>query len=201
MKKYEATYDLGIDLQRDGVKAAGKDGKSLAFIYASNNGALFKFYVDAFETEIAVTVLVSRIDISAAHSYISEKKYYFSPINNIGGKLLRFDQPVPSVKELINSIVNAYSDCENRSFFERLINTPTDSVGIVPAQHLAALALSKNFERLEFYLTSLQKGDRLGFVPYITEEYISRALEFARDGNLREQLIRKFQKKFPPAII
>ncbi|WP_081673816.1 DUF6990 domain-containing protein [Pseudomonas cremoricolorata] len=59
------------------------------------------------------------------------------------------------------------------SFYKQL---PTDSKGILPLKHLAALAISGDFETLNSYSKIFEAGDRLGFVPYITEGMIHRAV-------------------------
>ncbi len=56
---------------------------------------------------------------------------------------------------------------------------PTSSTGALPVRHLAALVLIGDVDRLKSYLTSFDAGDRLGFVPYITRDYIFRALQLA----------------------
>ncbi|RMQ97899.1 hypothetical protein ALP94_02834 [Pseudomonas savastanoi pv. glycinea] len=55
-------------------------------------------------------------------------------------------------------------------------NLPTDSKGAMPLRHLAALAIAGDVERLDGYKKSFEVGDRLGFVPYITDAMIDRAL-------------------------
>ena len=57
---------------------------------------------------------------------------------------------------------------------------PTDSKGAMPLRHLAALAIAGDVERLEGYKHSFEKGDRLGFVPYITVDMIDRAILIAQ---------------------
>ena len=58
---------------------------------------------------------------------------------------------------------------------------PTSSPGALPVWHLAALVLIGDVDRLKSYLKSFDAGDRLGFVPYITRDYIFRALQLAED--------------------
>lgn len=58
---------------------------------------------------------------------------------------------------------------------------PTDSKGALPLRHLAALAVAGDVERLAKYQFSFVQGDRLDFVPYVTQEMISRALSLAQD--------------------
>ncbi|MGJ8525107.1 hypothetical protein LMG33818_000815 [Halomonadaceae bacterium LMG 33818] len=56
---------------------------------------------------------------------------------------------------------------------------PTTVVGSAPVKHLTALAMLGRVDILEHYNQSFEKGDRLGFVPYITQDYIKRALDKA----------------------
>lgn len=56
-------------------------------------------------------------------------------------------------------------------------NLPTDSTGSLPLNHLAALIVQKNKEQLEHYQKSFLEGNRLGFVPYITDEVMNRAVQ------------------------
>ncbi len=50
----------------------------------------------------------------------------------------------------------------------------------MPLRHLAALAIAGDVERLNSYKNSFEKGDRLGFVPYITVDMIDRAILIAQ---------------------
>jgi len=56
---------------------------------------------------------------------------------------------------------------------------PTDAPGARPVWHLASLAILGEVERLKFYQASFETGDRLGFVNYVTKEYIDRAVALA----------------------
>lgn len=57
---------------------------------------------------------------------------------------------------------------------------PTDVKGAMPIRHLAALAMAGDTGRLDDYKKSFEKGDRLGFVPYVTSDMIDRALMVAQ---------------------
>jgi hypothetical protein len=57
---------------------------------------------------------------------------------------------------------------------------PTDVKGAMPIRHLAALAIAGDTGRLDEYKKNFEKGDRLGFVPYITSDMIDRALMIAQ---------------------
>ena len=54
-------------------------------------------------------------------------------------------------------------------------NLPTDAPGNAPLKHLTSLAILGDVDKLKYYQTSFENGDRLGFVPYIKKNYIDRA--------------------------
>lgn len=56
---------------------------------------------------------------------------------------------------------------------------PTDAPGALPIWHLAALALLGDVAKLKSYRASFAVGDRLGFVNYVTKDYIDRAVALA----------------------
>ena len=56
---------------------------------------------------------------------------------------------------------------------------PTTAPGARPVWHLAALALLGDMTKLKFYQASFEAGDRLGFVNYVTKDYIDRAVAIA----------------------
>lgn len=60
---------------------------------------------------------------------------------------------------------------------------PTTAPGTGPVLHLAALAVLGDIDRLEYYQSRFVAGDRLGFVPYITKEYVDRAVALAKERN------------------
>lgn len=56
---------------------------------------------------------------------------------------------------------------------------PTNAPGTRPIWHLVALALLGDVLKLKSYQASFEAGDRLGFVNYVTKDYIDRALSLA----------------------
>lgn len=60
---------------------------------------------------------------------------------------------------------------------------PTNAPGARPIWHLAALALLGDVAKLNSYQASFEAGDRLGFVNYVTKDYIERALSIAERGS------------------
>jgi len=71
--------------------------------------------------------------------------------------------------------------CDLAEALDLNINLPTDSKGSAPLLHLAALAILGRVDRLKSYRTSFETGDRLGFVPYITKDFIDRAVVLAEE--------------------
>ncbi|MBY5927466.1 MULTISPECIES: DUF6990 domain-containing protein [unclassified Halomonas] len=62
---------------------------------------------------------------------------------------------------------------------------PTNAPGARPIWHLAALALLGDVVKLRFYQDSFADGNRLGFVNYVTKDYIDRAVELAEKNAVR----------------
>ena len=58
---------------------------------------------------------------------------------------------------------------------------PTNAPGARPIWHLAALALLGDVAKLKSYQASFEAGDRLGFVNYITKDYVDRAVSLAEE--------------------
>ena len=56
------------------------------------------------------------------------------------------------------------------------VDRPTNAPGNRPLLHLAALAVTSKLDRLLAYQRAFAAGDRLDFVPYITEGYVDRAV-------------------------
>lgn len=63
--------------------------------------------------------------------------------------------------------------------YEELCNLDPSTPGAAGSWHLAALAVQKKKEKLTGYLERFENGDRCGFVNYIKQDFIERALELA----------------------
>lgn len=59
---------------------------------------------------------------------------------------------------------------------------PTDAPGARPIWHLGALAVLGDAARLQSYQASFEAGDHLGFVNYVTKDYIDRAVTLAEQN-------------------
>jgi hypothetical protein len=62
---------------------------------------------------------------------------------------------------------------------QALAALPTTAPGARPVWHLGALAVLGDVARLKSYKASFEAGDRLGFVNYVTKDYIDRAVALA----------------------
>lgn len=124
---------------------------------------------------------MSTRDFSSAVSFIHGEKQTYYPLKTRFGS--DWKQPVFNDNDLRNvasSIISWAQSVNINNELKIKRNLATSSPGIFPLHHLAALALNNDSHMLEHYLTSFRNGDRLGFVPYITEVHIFRALEFSK---------------------
>lgn len=104
------------------------------------------------------------------------------PIISNSGPTLKLDEVT---NEYVFNMVRGIADWAEKVDLEQGLtnyrNLPADSKGAFPVRHLAALADAGNVDKLSGYDSSFSRGDRLGFVPYITSDMISRALDMARE--------------------
>ena len=128
---------------------------------------------------------VSTNDFSVAASYISGERFRFEPI------IVGIDIP-KKIHEISTRFVQESSDqvvswVRNQNIdqgLEVLRNLPTDSKGAFPLRHLAALGVAGDVEKLRSYERCFREGDRCGFVPYITDKVIARALVVGDEHNV-----------------
>jgi hypothetical protein len=83
---------------------------------------------------------------------------------------------------------NAISWAENQNLetgLQELAALPTDAPGARPVWHLGALAVLGDVDRLKSYQASFETGDRLGFVNYVTKDYIDRAVALAEGNSVK----------------
>ncbi len=83
------------------------------------------------------------------------------------------------VRELSDEAISWAQEQDLDAGLRELAALPTDAPGARPVWHLAALAVMGHIDRLKSYQASFEAGDRLGFVPYITKDYIDRAVSLA----------------------
>lgn len=123
---------------------------------------------------------------------VSTKKF-----SNAGGVILGKEgmhHPIASMQEIPKKIANpaagdvigmsdeVLSWAKNQNIemaLEIYRGISTDAKGAMPVRHLAALAIGGGIEKLLSYRDSFERGNRLGFPPYITKEIIDRAVLIA----------------------
>jgi len=64
--------------------------------------------------------------------------------------------------------------------YEELCNIDSSTPGAAGVWHLAALCLMGSIDKLTSYQVRFEEGDNCGFVPFITKDYIDRAVVFAK---------------------
>lgn len=126
---------------------------------------------------------ISSKDFSEAVSFILGDGGGCAPIivrNEMPEKLSSFSSDyVVRASEKAISWARSQSIDEGLTVYRKL---STEAKGAMPIRHLAALAIAGDIGRLEEYKKSFEKGDRLGFVPYITSDMIERTLMIAKES-------------------
>ncbi|MHA6896972.1 DUF6990 domain-containing protein [Ralstonia pseudosolanacearum] len=119
-----------------------------------------------------------------AISYLTQEREGYDPIF-----LMREDtRKVASlseddVREMLEEVVDWAKSVVLEKGYAAYRNLPTDSVGARPLWHLAALALGREVDKLSGYLANFKSGNRMGFVPYINEGILERAVAFSKNGS------------------
>lgn len=123
--------------------------------------------------------------LSAAYTLmVSPKKRVSDPciIDQSGSFVIEL--PVIKREDVVahsDAVIAWAKSCDIGAGLKALRDLPTNSIGAMPARHLAALAEAGDVETLTRYRDSFAAGDRAGFTcNYITEDYIARALDFAQ---------------------
>lgn len=135
------------------------------------------------EQKFGAMLSVSTDDFSKACSAISGRKPKFYPLARA------WKGPDIRSSEILEEHVRRASDEAIAWALEQDLDKalrnhaalPTNAPGARPIWHLAALAVLGDAAKLKFYQSSFEAGDRLGFVPYVTQDYIDRAVEMARE--------------------
>nr|CCA87911.1 conserved hypothetical protein [Ralstonia syzygii R24] len=130
---------------------------------------------------ISFTPTVTTREFSGAVSALNQSGVEYEPVS----VMLEKTEKVPTLGEaevegLLTKVIAWARSADLDEGLAAYRALPTDCVGARPMRHVAALALAGDVEKLEGYLSSFKFGDRLGFVPYITEELLERAIKFAK---------------------
>ncbi|BGD47476.1 MULTISPECIES: DUF6990 domain-containing protein [Pseudomonas] len=125
---------------------------------------------------------VSTKNFTAAVAFVLGEASNYVPIivsNDVPEKIVDFS--LDDVVRLSQSAISWASAQDIEKGLAAYRALPTNSKGAMPLRHLAALAIAGDVSCLANYQFSFEQGDRLGFVPYITQDMIERALLIARN--------------------
>lgn len=99
-------------------------------------------------------------------------------------KGLRYQVPVIAEAHVKRASDEAIAWAREQDLDKALRNhaaLPTNAPGARPVWHLAALAMLGDVAKLKSYQASFAAGDRLGFVNYVTKDYIDRAVALSEE--------------------
>lgn len=117
-----------------------------------------------------------------ALSYISDEASSYHSMKTKFGNDYRSPSFTIADVERIAKLTSEWASQQNIEFeLEKKRSLPTNSAGNLPIQHLGALALRQDTKILSKYYEAFKRGDRMGFVPYIQQNHIERALAFAQN--------------------
>ncbi len=123
---------------------------------------------------------VSEPSFTNAAAAISGRKH--CPIIDKFGTGIR--RPVFTTKDVerrAEDLIDWAKSLDLDSYIEEFRSLPTNSHGLNPLRHLTALALSGDKEKLWDYQTCFANNNRLGFIVYVTKDYVDRALAIAEE--------------------
>ncbi|WP_123876591.1 DUF6990 domain-containing protein [Fuscovulum blasticum] len=95
---------------------------------------------------------------------------------------VRFQEPAITRKHIeiaCNRAIEWAMSFDINQRYEELCNLDPSTPGAAGVWHLASLVLLGNVIKLKSYQASFESGDRLGFVNYVTKDYIDRAVVLA----------------------
>ncbi|MDF3931343.1 DUF6990 domain-containing protein [Pseudomonas citronellolis] len=133
---------------------------------------------DHFRVSLAASV--SSREFSEAVGYIFGKRCGHVPVVLDREPPEKFINISPRDVEMLSGKVISWARSQDiNAGLKSYRNLPTDAKGAMPLRHLAALSIAGDAARLMGYKECFDRGDRLGFVPYITAEMIVRAVQLA----------------------
>lgn len=169
--------DLGWSCSKDEVGdffcLMERDGKLIQIIPSFSKRA------DHFRVSLMPSI--STIEFSNAAAFIKGEEAGFEPIIVSSfpvEKLQSLERN--NIERLSKTVLDWVCDQNMSAGLEEYRNLPTNAKGARPLRHLASLVLAGDIAVLERYEKSFERGDKLGFVPYITTDMISRALVLSR---------------------
>jgi hypothetical protein len=181
------TKDLTKILKTLGWTTGSADGDRFAHFQLSDRLIQLLYGIETYNKkqrqELFAMASVSTNQFSEICKKICEKLYNYTHIARANPDLVIqapeiFEEHVRQMSD--NAIAWAQDQDLERALAEYAA-LPTSAPGSGPVKHLAALVLRGDIAKLKSYQASFEAGDRLGFVPYITKDYIDRAVAAAEE--------------------
>lgn len=123
-------------------------------------------------------------DFTNAVKWIEGGRKEFNDRLKVGSKdKVRFQEPEITRKHVeiaCNRAIEWAMSVDIDQRYEELCNLDPSTPGAAGVWHLAGLALLGHVAKLKSYQASFEAGDRLGFVNYVTKDYIDRAVAVAQ---------------------
>lgn len=173
--------DLAKVLAARGWRVTGTDlaelriGDRVVASFFGRRGPNFPFNLGGWITSDAICVAFTAI------MHPSKRRAESVPV--VRSDYITIDSPVASDEDVDRgcaALIDWARTADLEPGISALLDKDANSTGIMPTYHLAALAATGGVEVLQGYADSFAAGDRAGFVPYITADYVIAALEFAR---------------------
>jgi len=130
--------------------------------------------------KLGISPSISTIEFSKIYSDIGNRKASFAYMLTYRNSISReeTDITIGQLQTLADEAVTWAKSHDLNTCLQKHAYSPRDR-GTGPLLHLTSLVILGEVEKLKHYQTSFEKGDRLGFVPYITKDYIDRAYKQA----------------------
>jgi len=122
---------------------------------------------------------------SSVYSQIGNERYGYSPIIVAWNGLDIRDAEMIRAEHIHQASQQAIEWAKEQDLDKALLDhaaLATSAPGTGPVLHLSALVLLGEIEKLKSYQASFEAGDRLGFAPYITKDFIDRAVTIAEQN-------------------
>ena len=136
--------------------------------------------------KLGLSPSITTIEFSKMTCYIDNAKSYETwPIQVFPSAFFREEETIniDHLKAVSEEAIAWAKEQDLNACLQKHANLPTDAPGSAPLKHLTSLAILGDVDKLKYYQTSFENGDRLGFVPYIKKNYIDRAYAAASESS------------------
>jgi hypothetical protein len=194
-------------LKEKGFQYPDQDGGTL-FVYKEldRNRLCYSFTLKDRRESKFITCSCTFItnELGEAINYIDEQNHRVFPQNRLNSKeWARVEISAATIENYIDRISNdALELASCSSFSDRLqdILSTVNRPGSHQSWHIAALAAKKVIGELTMLLEGLSSVDRGGLWPYIKENHIKRAIQYAKRPNAsQENEFRAYGARQPKA--